>query len=57
MNTGNGAFYGFVTADPTGRFVLFDAGRTGGTVNGWVDQGRLRKLTPADGSNVFWETW
>jgi hypothetical protein len=36
---------------------LFDAGPTSATVNGWIDHGRLVRLTPADGSDVSWETW
>jgi len=57
-NTGQGVFYRFVSADPSARFLLFDAGRpTGAIPNGWIDHGRLVPLTPADGSNVFYEAW
>jgi hypothetical protein len=57
MRTGNGFFYRFFGSDPTGRYLLFNAGPTSGTVNGWIDHGRLIRLKPADGSNVFYETW
>jgi hypothetical protein len=57
VHTGNGFFYRFFGSDPTRRYLLFDAGPTSATVNGWIDHGRLVRLKPADGSNLFWETW
>jgi hypothetical protein len=57
LRTGNGFFYRFLTADPTGRYLIFNAGRTSGTRNGWIDHGRLISLTPANGSNIRYETW
>lgn len=57
LNTGNGFFYRFFGSDPAGRYLLFNAGPTKGTVNGWIDHGRLIRLKPADGSDIFWETW
>ena len=57
MRTGNGFFYRFLSADPTGRYLIFNAGRTSGTLNGWIDHGRLITLTPANGSNIRYETW
>jgi hypothetical protein len=57
MRTGNGMFYRFFGADPTGRYLLFNAGPTSGTVNGWIYRGRLIRLKPANGSNVMYETW
>jgi hypothetical protein len=57
MDTGNGFFYRFFSSDPSGRYLLLDAGPTSGTVNGWIDDGRLVQLTPADGTNVFYEAW
>jgi hypothetical protein len=57
MRTGNGFFYRFVNADPSGRYLLFNAGPTTASVNGWIDHGRLIPLVPADGSNVFSEAW
>jgi len=57
MNTGNGFFYRFFSSDPSGRYLLLDAGPTSGTVNGWIDDGRLAQLTPANGTNVFYEAW
>ncbi len=56
LNTGNGFFYRFVTADPSGQFILFNAGPTRGTVFGWVNHGKLTRLKPA-GTNVFDATW
>jgi len=57
LRTGNGFFYRFLTADPTGRYLIFNAGRTSGTLNGWIDHGRLISLRPANGSNIRYETW
>ena len=57
MRTGNGFLYRFVNADPSGRYVLFDAGPTSATVNGWIGHGRLVPLAPSDGSNLVNETW
>ena len=57
-NTGQGVFYRFFAADPSTRFLILNAGPpTGGTHNGWIDDGQLILLKPADGSNVFYETW
>jgi len=57
LRTGNGFLYRFLTADPTGRYLIFNAGRTSGTLNGWIDHGRLISLRPANGSNIRYETW
>ena len=57
MHAGNGFFYRFLSSDPTGRYLIFNAGPASGTVNGWIDHGRLIRLKPADGSNVLYETW
>jgi hypothetical protein len=57
MDTGNGFFYRFFSSDPSGRYLLLDAGPTSGTVNGWIDDGQLVQLTPANGTNVFYEAW
>ena len=57
MRTGNGFLYRFVNADPSGRYLLFDAGPTTATVNGWIGHGRLIPLAPSDGSNLVNETW
>ena len=56
MNTGNGFSYQFVSADPSGRYVLFDAGTTKTDVNGWIDRGKLIRLRPA-GNSVFAGAW
>jgi hypothetical protein len=57
MRTGNGFFYRFLSTDPTGRCLLFNAGPTSGTLNGWIDHRRLIPLKPANGSHIFYETW
>lgn len=57
VDTGNGFFYRFFSSDPSGRYLLLDAGPSSGTVNGWIDDGRLVQLTPANGTNVFYEAW
>jgi hypothetical protein len=57
MDTGNGFMYRFFSSDPSGRYLLLDGGPTSGTVNGWIEDGRLVQLTPADGTNVAYEAW
>jgi hypothetical protein len=57
VSTGNGFMFRFFSSDPSGRYLLLDAGPTSGTANGWIDNGRLIPLTPADGGNVFYEAW
>jgi hypothetical protein len=57
-NTGNGVFYRSFAADPSAHFLILNAGPPqGATHNGWIDHGRLVNLTPADGTNVSFETW
>ena len=57
MRTSNGFFYRFLGTDPTGRYLLFNAGPSSGTLNGWIDHERLIPLKPANGSHIFYETW
>jgi hypothetical protein len=57
LPTGNGFSYGFLSSDPTGRHLLFNAGPASETVNGWIDHGQLIRLKPASGSNIAYETW
>jgi hypothetical protein len=57
MNTGNGFSYNWFSADPTGRYFIFDAGPTSGSKNGWIDRGRLVPLKPTQGNNVRIEAW
>jgi hypothetical protein len=56
LNTGDGFNYRFVSADPSGRWVLFDAGRSSTLMNGWVDNGKLVPLKPTGGF-TFGEVW
>ena len=56
-DTGNGFSYRLFGADPSGRYLLLDAGPTSGTVNGWIDRGRLIQLAPATGDAIFSEAW
>jgi hypothetical protein len=56
LGTGSGFEYAFVTPDPSSRWLLFDAGPTTGTVNGWIDHGRLVRLRPA-GDEVGYGAW
>jgi hypothetical protein len=57
LPTGNGFSYQFLSSDPTGRHLLFNAGPASETVNGWIDHGQLIRLKPASGSNIAYETW
>jgi hypothetical protein len=56
MSTGNGFSYRLFSVDPTGRWMLLDAGPTTGMVNGWIDRGKLIPLKPS-GDNVILEAW
>ena len=58
MFTGNGFTYQFFSSDPSGRYLILDAGPARGALaNGWIDQGRLVPLAPANGASVLYETW
>src|SRR5215468_397809 len=57
VDTGDGFLYRFFSADPSGRYLLLDVGPISGTVNGWIDDGRLVQLTPANGTKVLYEAW
>jgi hypothetical protein len=57
VDTGNGFLYRYFSSDPSGRYLLLDAGPTSGTVNGWIDNGRLVQLTPANGTNIIYQAW
>ena len=52
-----GVFERFFDTDPTGRYLILDAGAGKARVNGWIDHGRLRPLTPANGDDVGYESW
>lgn len=52
-----GAFIRFFGTDPSGRFLLLDAGAGTARVNGWIDHGKLVRLLPADGNAVTAEAW
>ena len=57
VDTGNGFSYQFFGSDPSGRYLLLDVGPPGGMANGWINDGRLVQLTPANGTNVSYEAW
>jgi hypothetical protein len=58
LPTGKSFFYWFVTMDPTGKYILFNAGPNGeNTRNGWIDNGKLVPLKPAIGTKVAYEAW
>lgn len=52
-----GVFIRFFGTDPSGRFLLLDAGAGKARVNGWIDHRRLVRLVPSDGDAVSAETW
>jgi hypothetical protein len=56
LTTGNSLIYRFTSSDPSGRYLLFDAGPNN-AYNGWIDQGKLVPLAPANGTNLSYETW
>jgi hypothetical protein len=57
VDTGNGMSYQFFSADPTGRYLMLDAGSSAESNNGWIYHGHLVPLTPYDGNSVFWQAW
>jgi hypothetical protein len=52
-----GVFMRFFSSDPSGRYLILDAGQGNSRVNGWIDNGHLVPLTPANGNNANYETW
>ena len=58
VRTGNGFAFRFFSSDPFRRYLLLAAGPAGGSLpNGWIHDGHLIPLKPADGSNVAYEAW
>jgi hypothetical protein len=52
-----GVYESFLSQDPTGRYLIL-AGQVGqARLNGWIDHGRLRLLTPANAGAVDYEAW
>jgi hypothetical protein len=45
------------STDPSGRYLILDAGAGKERVNGWIDHGRLVPLVPADGNDAGNEAW
>ena len=56
VSTGNGFSYRAFSADASGRWLLLDVGPSSGSINGWIDHGKLIRLKPA-GDSVAWEVW
>lgn len=52
-----GVFLRFFSVDPSGRYLILDAGAGSARVNGWIDHGKLVPLTPADGNAPDYESW
>jgi hypothetical protein len=50
-------FERYFSADPSGRYLMLDAGAGKARVNGWIDHGRLLPLAPANGNAVIYGTW
>jgi hypothetical protein len=57
LRTGNGWSNQVLTADPSQRHLILVAGPGLRTLNGWIDHGRLRPLTPKAGNDISQETW
>jgi hypothetical protein len=55
--TGEWPSYRYVSADPTGRYLMIDAGGRTEPVNGWIYHGKLIPLTPRDGMYVRYQAW
>ncbi len=52
-----GIFERFFSSDPSGRYLILDAGAGTARVNGWIDHGRLVPLAPRNGNAPDYETW
>lgn len=52
-----GVFERFFSSNPSGRYLILDAGAGKARVNGWIDHGKLVPLTPPDGNAPIYETW
>jgi hypothetical protein len=52
-----GVFDRFSSSDPSGRYLILDAGAGNARVNGWIDNGRLVPLTPSNGNDPGYEAW
>ena len=52
-----GIFERLFSSDPSGRYLILDAGAGSGRVNGWIDHGRLVPLAPANGNIPEYEAW
>jgi hypothetical protein len=52
-----GVFARLFGSDPTGRYLILNARVRNARLNGWLDHGRLRPLTPANGSGDMNEVW
>jgi hypothetical protein len=55
--TSSGMSYQYFSADPTDRYLMFDAGSSSEAINGWIYHGQLVPLTPQDGDSVFYQSW
>jgi hypothetical protein len=52
-----GIFERLFSSDPSGRYLILDAGAGSARVNGWIDHGRLVPLAPANGNIPEYEAW
>ena len=52
-----GVFDRFFSSDPSGRYLILDAGAGSRRVNGWIDHRRLVPLVPANGNAANYEAW
>jgi hypothetical protein len=52
-----GIFERLFSSDPSGRYLILDAGAGNARVNGWINHGRLVPLAPADGNIPAYEAW
>jgi hypothetical protein len=50
--------YEFVAPDPTGKYLLYGAGKSAIVVrNGWIDNGKIIPLNPGNGNQLSFEAW
>ena len=55
-DSGSSFYYSYVSPDPSGRWVLIDAGSPSRDNRGWIDHGKLVLLKPTR-ADIFGEAW
>jgi hypothetical protein len=57
VNTQDGMSYQYFSLDPSGRYMMLDAGSSSQQLNGWIYHGRLIPMYPYNGNGVVYQAW